>query len=572
MPEKSVREMSELERQHYSLAARTFHATVMGAAVLGLVAFLIGLGLYTYALVNRYIAETFNTASSTAAIVEKVVDVSPLAEEVMTQYRALNAEERGQTGTESYRERFAYITEREDYQELLSVLNDFLISSRLDAVYMAMYDEETSAMVYIADPSEEGQLMPCEWEPVEREGMEHFLHWDGSEKLYEIGNTEAYGWLCTGGMPLRGADGEIFAFALADASLENVAGAMKGFVFQYIITISIATVLIGYFLTRHMKKTLVAPINAIAEAAQNYATDRRAGVSEADHFALLNIRTGDEVENLSLIMADMEHDLAAYEEHLTRVTAEKERINTELSLATRIQANMLPNIFPAFPERMEFDLFALMNPAKEVGGDFFDFFLTDEDHLCMIIADVSGKGVPAALFMMASKIILANNAMMGKSPAKILEDTNTSICKNNREDMFITIWLGILEISTGKMTAVNAGHEYPAIMHKGGEFELYKDRHGFVVGAMDGLKYKEYEIELEPGAKIFLYTDGVPEADNAEKEMFGTQRMLEELNRNAGETPAVILSNTREAIRAFAGTEEQFDDITMLCLEYKGKN
>ena len=122
------------------------------------------------------------------------------------------------------------------------------------------------------------------------------------------------------------------------------------------------------------------------------------------------------------------------------------------------------------------------------------------------------------------------------------------------------------------MTAVNAGHEYPAIMHKGGEFDLYKDRHGFVVGAMDGLKYKEYEIELEPGAKIFLYTDGVPEADNAEKEMFGAQRMLEELNRNAGETPAVILSNTREAIRAFAGTEEQFDDITMLCLEYKGKN
>ncbi|MBR3165879.1 MAG: hypothetical protein IKF16_06890 [Lachnospiraceae bacterium] len=162
MPEKSVREMSELERMHYSLAARTFHATVMGAAVLGMVAFLIGIGLYTYAVVNRYIAESFSTASSTAAIIQKVVDVEPLADEVMMQYRSLNAEEREQTGTEAYRERFAYITEREDYQALLSVLNDFLISSRLDAVYVAMYDEETSAMVYIADPSEEGQLMPCE--------------------------------------------------------------------------------------------------------------------------------------------------------------------------------------------------------------------------------------------------------------------------------------------------------------------------------------------------------------------------------------------------------------------------
>ena len=201
---------------------------------------------------------------------------------------------------------------------------------------------------------------------------------------------------------------------------------------------------------------------------------------------------------------------------MTRVTAEKERIGTELALATRIQADMLPNIFPAFPDRTDFDIYATMDPAKEVGGDFYDFFLIDDDHLCMVMADVSGKGVPAALFMMASKIILRNNAMMGKSPAKILGPTN-AICSNNQEEMFVTVWLGILEISTGKLTAANAGHEYPVMKRPDGRFELLKDKHGFVVGGMEGVKYKDYELQLEPGAKLFLYTDGVPEATDAQR-------------------------------------------------------
>ena len=246
------------------------------------------------------------------------------------------------------------------------------------------------------------------------------------------------------------------------------------------------------------------------------------------------------------------------------------RIESELSLATSIQADMLPNIYPAFPERTEFDIYATMNPAKEVGGDFYDFFLVDDDHLCMVMADVSGKGVPAALFMMASKIILANNAMMGKTPAQILSDTNTAICSNNREEMFVTVWLGILEISTGKLTAANAGHEYPAIKHADGTFEIFKDKHGFVIGGMSGLKYKDYELTLEPGSKIFLYTDGVPEATDAEGKMFGTDLMLAALNKNSADTPEQILKNVHSAVDDFVKDAEQFDDLTMLCAEYKG--
>ena len=256
---------------------------------------------------------------------------------------------------------------------------------------------------------------------------------------------------------------------------------------------------------------------------------------------------------------------------LLETRAKVEATEADLRIATRIQADMLPNIFPAFPERPEFEVYAAMDPAKEVGGDFYDFFLVDDDHLCMVMADVSGKGIPAALFMMAAKIILANNAMLGKSPAQILTDTNTAICSNNREEMFVTVWLGILELSTGKLTAANAGHEYPAMRKGNGQFELFKDKHGFVLGGMDGVRYREYELQMEPGSKLFLYTDGVPEATNAKQEMFGTERMLEALNKDAAAVPEEILHQVRSAVDGFVQTAEQFDDLTMLCLEYRGR-
>ena len=211
-----------------------------------------------------------------------------------------------------------------------------------------------------------------------------------------------------------------------------------------------------------------------------------------------------------------------------------------------------------------------MDPAKEVGGDFYDYFLIDDDHLCMVIADVSGKGVPAALFMMASKIILQSVAMMGLSPAGILQRTNEAICSNNEAQMFVTVWLGILELSTGKLTAANAGHEFPAIRKPNGDFELFKDKHGFVIGGMDGVRYKEYELQLEPGSKLFVYTDGVAEATSAEKELFGTERMVEALNADPQAAPQEILKNVRASVDGFVKEAEQFDDLTMLCMEYKG--
>ena len=281
-------------------------------------------------------------------------------------------------------------------------------------------------------------------------------------------------------------------------------------------------------------------------------------------------RTGDEIEALAESFATLSARTLEYVDQVRKVTAEKERIGAELSLATQIQASMLPHIFPAFPERSEFDIFASMDPAKEVGGDFYDYFLIDDDHLCMVIADVSGKGVPAALFMMASKIILQSVAMLGNSPAEILARTNEAICSNNEAQMFVTVWLGILELSTGRLVAANAGHEFPVLKLPNGDFELYKDRHGFVIGGMEGVRYREYEIQMEPGAKLFVYTDGVPEATDADKELFGTGRMLDALNADKSAAPVQVLKNVRRAVDGFVKDAEQFDDLTMLCLEYRG--
>ena len=241
----------------------------------------------------------------------------------------------------------------------------------------------------------------------------------------------------------------------------------------------------------------------------------------------------------------------------------------ELGVATNIQKHMLPSIFPAFPDRKEFDIYASMVPAKEVGGDFYDFFLIDDYTLGIVIADVSDKGIPAALFMMASKIMVQNYTMLSKSPSEVITNVNKQVCSNNQEGMFVTIWLGILDLKTGKLKACNAGHEKPVIKNPDGNFELVNDKHCFVVGWNKDAKYSEYEMKLEKGSKLFIYTDGIPEASNG-NERFGVERMLSSLKNNENKSPKEILEDMKFDIDTFVDGKEQFDDTTMLCLEYRG--
>lgn len=252
------------------------------------------------------------------------------------------------------------------------------------------------------------------------------------------------------------------------------------------------------------------------------------------------------------------------------IEAETKRLDAELELAKSIQCSALPNVFPPYPDHEEFEIYATMDTAKEVGGDFYDFFFIDPDHFAFLVADVSGKGIPAALFMMTSKTIIKNLAKSGLSPEQIVTKTNKQICKTNEQGFFVTLFFCVLELSTGKLSCVNAGHNPPLIKRSKGEFEYFKCKPNLVIGAMSGIEYTSCETRLNPDDSIFLYTDGITEAMNTNKEFYGEKRLMEKLNVTTQVSMENILSEIKSDVASFSQEEPQADDITMLALKYKG--
>ncbi|MBE5906417.1 MAG: HAMP domain-containing protein, partial [Lachnospiraceae bacterium] len=309
--------------------------------------------------------------------------------------------------------------------------------------------------------------------------------------------------------------------------------------------------------------TITRPIQKLTSSVRE--------IGEGNFEQKIEVQSKDEVGQLAARFNEMQDNLKDYMENIRRVTAEKERIGAELNVATQIQADMLPRIFPAFPERTEFDIYATMTPAKEVGGDFYDFFFVDDDHLALVMADVSGKGVPAALFMVIAKTLIKNRAQMGGTPAEVLADVNDQLCEGNEAELFVTVWLAIIEVSTGRGLAANAGHEHPALRRAGGKWELVKYRHSPAVATMGGIPFREHEFELHPGDCLYVYTDGVAEATDANNELFGDERMLEALNKEPVAKPEKLLQNVKEGIDTFVKEAPQFDDITMLGIAWFGK-
>jgi len=381
---------------------------------------------------------------------------------------------------------------------------------------------------------------------------------------------ESYGWLMTAMTPVLHSDGSMAGYVMADISMNEVMNTQRDFllVLAVLLTaLTVAFIVLFLFVTR---KHVIRPIDLLTQATAAFIRNNEAELAAGT--AAVNvpeIHTRDEVELLANAFRKMQEDMISYIRSFMAVTAEKERIGAELNVATQIQADMLPRIFPAFPERREFDIYASMTPAKEVGGDFYDFFLVDDDHLAVVIADVSGKGVPAALFMVIAKTLLKNAVQMGLSPKAALEKVNNQLCENNEAEMFVTVWLGVYGISTGKLTAANAGHEYPAIRRADGQFELFKDRHGFVLAGMENARYREYELEIGEGDTLFVYTDGVAEATDSANTLYGTDRMLAALNRNRDLDSEALLHQVKADIDCFVGSAPQFDDITMLALQRK---
>ena len=320
----------------------------------------------------------------------------------------------------------------------------------------------------------------------------------------------------------------------------------------------IALALYELWLKKHMKQfgTLLKGITRMGQSDSEPITTKPSSITE---FATMQT----EINRTSLALNDQM-------DTIREMTAEKERISTEMNLARNIQASALPSRFPAFPERREFDLYASMMPAREVGGDFYDFFLIDDDRLALVIADVSGKGIPSALFMMTAKSLIRNQLAAGLDPAAALERVNAQLSEGNTSMMFVTVWLAVVEISTGRGTACNAGHEKPGLRRTGGDFELLKYPHDRFVGPWKKVCYHNREFELHAGDCIFVYTDGVPEASNEAGELFGEERLAATLNQCPDAEAEKLIHTVHDAVNRFAGNAEQFDDITMLCFMYHG--
>ena len=365
--------------------------------------------------------------------------------------------------------------------------------------------------------------------------------------------------------PIYGFDANLIAVAYVEVSLNHVYNMIVGTTAIMSGLIALITTVILIVFYRRTRRRVVLPIHALNSEALMIKNRLNAGeVYRSD------IHTGDEIEELSQSIEQMSCELRDYIAENTRITAERERFGAELDTAARIQASQLPNVFPAFPDRKDFDLYATMKPAKEVGGDFYDFFLIDDDHIALVMADVSGKGVPAALFMMISKALIKNHLKAGLSPAEALQTVNTQLLETNRTRQFVTVWLAVVELSTGRGVAANAGHEHPALRRAGGGYELVVYKHSPPVAATELSRFYNREFELKPGDSLFVYTDGVAEAIDASGVLFGTDRMLAALNGAPDADPEATIANVRDAMRAFVGEADQFDDITMLCLRYNG--
>lgn len=381
-----------------------------------------------------------------------------------------------------------------------------------------------------------------------------------------------FGWLCTGHSPVFNSMGEVTALVGVDISMNEVMQEKFTFLALIVISTVSAALLLTLVTLKLISKCIIKPINQLTIAAGKYIDEKNEGLpGELSSIANLDIHTGDELESLSNSIKAMDHDLNVYIENLTHLNMEKERMSTILSVANSIQSSMLPCIFPAFPEREEFDLHASILPAKEVNGDFYDFFLIDETHLGIVIADVSGKGVPATLFMVIAKTLIRNQALYHKSPAEIFTIVNAQLCQSNKSNLFVTAFIGVVNLQSGIMEYANAGHGFPLVYKESKGFYWLKSQPGFVLAGIPEINYKQYSLQLTPGDRLLLYTDGVTEILNEQNQCYGATRLFEALNQPSMREVSIAQLDEmlQEDLRRFIGKAEQEKDITILVLEFR---
>lgn len=394
----------------------------------------------------------------------------------------------------------------------------------------------------------------------------------GDEITFYANNTADFGYMLTGMYPLRLKDGRSVALVCVDISMNQI----YQDVFQYILFVLCGTLLVGavflLVLLRLVNKSVVFPVIRMSKSTEDFVQQSN-GESDPSRLAFQDpmVFTGDEIQLLSENLNEMTSRLVVYMGNLQEAAAEKERIFAELNVAADIKSSMLPGEFPAFPERTEFDIHAILRTAGEMSGDFYNFFLIDRNHLAVVIGNVNGIGVPAALLTAITQTLVKNYTKLGFSPQKVFTEANNQLSESN-EGMTVTAFLGVLDLSDGTFSYVNAGHAAPLIKHAGGEFEPLPAKDCFVLGSMAGVPYRQQSVQLVQGDMLFLYTKGLPEAENRERVQYSLEHMNMRLNQVLDEAYELseILGAMEQDVEEFLGEEPAKQDITMLLLRYFG--
>ena len=455
----------------------------------------------------------------------------------------------------------------EYYYEILEIMRAYRANTNIR--YFYVFVPEENEFVYVWDAAAEGEIADLGKREAYRKDSRDFaflVYQKNPPEELMLFQDETYGNIATACSPIFDSQGNPVAEVCVGIYLFDLQADMREFLVVVLITILLVISMAILLCYRFVKKRIVTPINKIRDVSKGMVENL-----ENEETIEATIGTNDEIEELFESFKQMYSDVRDYINMLQTVTAEKERIGAELDVAKHIQASMLPCIFPAFPDRNEFDIYATMEPAKEVGGDFYDFFMVDDRHLAIVMADVSGKGVPAALFMVIGKTLIKDHTTPGRDLGKVFSEVNDLLCESNSEELFITAFEGVLDLETGEFVYVNAGHDAPFICRKNGSYEPLAVKSGFVLAGMEGMKFSQGSITLAEGDKLFHYTDGVTEATNTHNELYGKERLATVLNKNKQKSPKETLSSVKADIDTFVGEAPQFDDITMLCVEYREK-
>ena len=570
MPAKSVREMNKYERMHYSLEAKAFRMVSRILSIFVLVSLFISLGLYLTEMIAQLATSAVLMTNSAYTTLDQTFDLEKMAADVLEVYKTIPEEVRKDQKSEEYRAYFKELERDSTYRMLESVLGRFRDTANVEDVYMEVFDDDTKTGIYFAEPDRsEYRVWMGEYEEVDQKYVKNLMESSLENPFYAF-FPDSGSIVMTSGIMLN-TDNDIQIGLMADTDIKDIVKKAGQFALVYIIFIAIIGFIIGFIATKMVKRSIVLPINKLAEAAKEYTSDKKEGSDNKNHFEDLKIDTGDEIEILYYMMTDMEKDLNDYEKNLQSITAERERIGAEIEIATAIQQGMLENVAPNFVGKKEYDLYAAMSPAREVGGDFYDFFMVDDDHLAILIADVSDKGVGSAFFMAISKTLVKTYAKMIANPSDVISKVDRQISEKNDAGLFVTLWMAVIDLNSGHVNACNAGHDYPAIMKNGEDFVVEKTPHGPPVAFIPGMEFQGMEFDMKPGDRIFLYTDGLNEAKRSDNERFGTDRMLEVLNAHKDVDNETMIHLMREAVDEFAGDEPQFDDMTMLGFTFKGR-